>query len=167
MTDPRTLIAARRREIEAEIARLNSHIDALRAELPELEVAERVYGRLAGNGGPQAGQAVELAPPLPPEEDPGLSKPPNTPTIPAMIVASLQDALTRGKAGLEPRQMTDFIAAKWWPNAPSVAISPIAWRMWKRGDLRKRESVYMLPRNTEAADLLSNAGSAASNSNQH
>jgi len=166
-TDAKTLIAAHRREIEAEIKRHSDRIDTLRADLADLDIAERVLGRLGGPGGTQAGQTGELAPPPGPETDASHIKPPNTPTIPDMISEALHDALRRGVPGLEPKEMTDYIAAKWWPNVPSVAVSPIAWRMWKRGDLRKEDSIYRLPENTEAADLLTKAGSAASKSNQH
>jgi hypothetical protein len=166
MTNPLALIASRRREIEAEITKLSAEIDALRAELPDLEAAERVLARL---GAPDAGQGRpvgELAP-APRAETVAAStaKPPGTPTITDMILTALQDARSRGLRGLEPKEMTAFIAKRWWPNVPGVAISPIAWRMAKQGNLTKDGSLYILPQNTEAADLLSRAGSAASKSN--
>lgn len=65
--------------------------------------------------------------------------------------------------------MADYIRVRWWPNVPGVSIGPSAWRMWKRGLLVKDGYLYKLPpKNTEAADLLSRAGSAAPSSNhQH
>jgi hypothetical protein len=167
MSDTLTLIAARRREIEAEISRLSTAIDALRAELPDLEAAERVLGRLSGSGGTTPSTPDQLAAAPEPQAPRDASKPPNTPTINDMIVEALRDASARGVPGLQPAAMTRFIARRWWPNVPGVAISPIAWRMWKNNKLLKDGPVYMLPENTEAADLLSEAGSAASRSSQH
>ena len=152
-TNPTELIAARRREIEAEIAQLTGCINDLKAELPDLAAAERVIQRLSGQGANQPGVA---------DADAATSKPAGTPTIPVMIIDALKDARNRGLAGLKPKTMTAYIAKRWWPNVPSVAISPIAWRMAKRGDLIKRGSLYKLPpRNTEAADLLSEAPAAS------
>ena len=79
-----------------------------------------------------------------------------------MILEALSDAANRGAPGLEPAGMTSFIAGKWWPDVPGVSISPIAWRMWKKGLLRKDGPLYMLPENTEAADPASDSRSAAS-----
>jgi hypothetical protein len=163
MNETLAMIAARRREIETELARLSAQMDALKAELPDLEAAERVFGRFAGGRGGNAQSATQSDARL------DASKPPNTPTIADMIVTALLDARQRGLAGLEPKGMTDYIAKRWWPNVPGVAISPIAWRMWKvQNKLDKHGTLYALPKNTEAADLLSPAGSAASRSNhQH
>jgi hypothetical protein len=167
MADTLALITARRREIEAEIKRLMAQINALRAELPDLDAAERVFGRLSGQGGTSLGAVKQLASTSEPEAGADTSKPPNTPTINEMIVEALQDAAGRGISGLQPAAMTRYIAAKWWPNVPSVAISPIAWRMWKNNQLEKDGPLYKLPKNAEAVDLLSDARSTASRSNQH
>src|SRR5258708_27854934 len=101
MTDSLTLIAARRREIEAEISRLTAQINALRAELPDLEAAERVLGRLSGSGGTAPSAPDQLAAASEPQATPDASKPPNTPTINEMIIEALQDAAGRGVPGLQ------------------------------------------------------------------
>lgn len=169
MADPKNLIAIRRREIENEITRLLARVEALRGELPELEVAERVWARLSDEGaGNQERETLAEAAATRAEAVVAATKPPGTPTIPDMITTALMEALRKGVIGLEPRDMARYIANRWWPNVPSVAISPIAWRMWKRNDLEKDGPIYKLPRNAETADLLTTAGSAASQSNhQH
>ena len=150
MSDPLTLIRARKQEIVAEITRLSAQLDALRAELPDLEAAERVLSRFSGGAGTPYSTTQQPAPT--PEPEAGTSKPPNTPTISDMILEALRDAKSKGLAGLQPHGLTRYIAQKWWPNVPGVAISPIAWRMAKRGDLRRDGHLYMLPKNSEAAD---------------
>ncbi len=54
------------------------------------------------------------------------------------------------KLGMEPREITHVIENAWWPNAEGNAISSIAWRMWKRGELEKNGSLYMLPQKETA-----------------
>lgn len=162
MTTPLELIASRRRQIEAELALLSEQMEPLRAELADLEAAERVLSRLSVASGNQASPTIRPPAAAQPAPHMDATKPPGTPTITNMIVEALVDAKQRGRVGLEPKGMTEYIQAKWWPNVPGVAISPIAWRMWKRGMLEKEDTLYKLPRNAEAADLLSSAGSAAS-----
>ena len=62
---------------------------------------------------------------------------------------------------MEPRDLTRAIARRWWPSVKSEEVSPIVWRMWKRGQLRKEGSLYLLPENTEAADLLGEDSAAS------
>ena len=67
-----------------------------------------------------------------------------------MILEALRVAKLEGKSGLAPRQMTEYIAEKWWPEVGINNIGPIAWRMLKRGQLVKpseHASVYALPTN--------------------
>jgi hypothetical protein len=63
-----------------------------------------------------------------------------------MIVEALKDAKARGVRGLEPKQMADFIAGKYWANVPINAVGPIAWRMYSKERLAKRQSKYFLPK---------------------
>jgi hypothetical protein len=169
MTDTLSLVAARRREIEAESERLSARLDALKAELSDLEATERVLGRLVTQGGnPTTLEAAPLdfgtAKKI--QETVSTAKPPNTPTIARMIVEALKDAAAKGAPGLQPAGMTSYIAKRWWPEVPGVAISPIAWRMWKHGQLQKDGALYRLPKNTETGDLLGNRmGSPVSRSN--
>lgn len=155
--DPRNLIAIRRREIQSEISRLSDRIRELQKELPELEVAERVMGRLADDG-TGSGEEGSVAAPERDEALAFVAKPPGTPTIPEMIFEALKDAASKGSPGLQPAGMTSFIAGRWWPEVPGVAVSPIAWRMWKRGQLVKDGPIYKLPTNNDAAPPLLTEG---------
>lgn len=164
MTDHLILIANRRREIEAEIARLQSSIDSLQAELPELDAAERVLSRLSGQGGSPAGAQAAPQAAAGPEPVATTAKPEGTPTVPQMIVEALKDAAAKGQDGLTPAEMTAYIAQRWWPNVKGVAVSPIAWRMWSHNKkLVKEGSLYKLPpEHTEAAGQLFQEEPAAS-----
>ena len=77
-------------------------------------------------------------------------KPKASPPMPDMIRHALLDAQVHGKAGLSPRQMQEFIAKQWWPSVKSGQISPIAWRMFDRGELQKDGDVYKLPADAAA-----------------
>jgi hypothetical protein len=72
-------------------------------------------------------------------------KPSGTPKMTDMITASLRDAHKRGQPGLRPKAMAEFIRQKWWPHLKSEAVSPIAWRMLKQGELGKNGELYVLP----------------------
>jgi hypothetical protein len=72
--------------------------------------------------------------------------------MPDMIIVALRDARSIGKRGLEPREMTEFIAKKWWADVPQNSVGPIAWRMWKNHKLQKRESRYFLAKSDEEDD---------------
>jgi hypothetical protein len=74
-----------------------------------------------------------------------LRKPTGIPAITDLIVAALEDAVDSGKPGLTPKDMTAFIVKHYWPHARSSSISPIAWRMFDRKQLRKEGDLYMLP----------------------
>ena len=110
MSDPLTLIRARKQEIVAEITRLSAQLDALRAELPDLEAAERVLSRFSGGAGTPYSTTQQPAPT--PEPEAGTSKPPNTPTISDMILEALRDAKSKGLAGLQPHGMTSVYRPK-------------------------------------------------------
>jgi hypothetical protein len=146
---PLGLIIQRRSEIEGAIADLTSRVDMLRHELDELDVAERVLTRLGAAehetvaGAPDMGLMAESERLLD-EVVPAVSKPPGIPTMPEMIL----EALRKGQAipvGMEPRDLLKYIAERWWPEVRSELVGPIAWRMWKRGDLVKEGPLYRLP----------------------
>lgn len=144
-------VQSRRRKIEREIKDAKLRISALTSEDQELEIAERVILRLSGNGNygnstlPSLRQEAHgVVGGVKEEEITG--KPSNTPTMPFMITEALQYARYRGKVGLEPKEMTEYIAGKWWPDVTINNVGPIAWRMWKRGEVKKSDSTYSLPR---------------------
>jgi len=166
MADQLKLVRDRREAVEAEIEHLIARIAALKAELPDLQVTERTLARLAGVDAPAivsgmfAGRPenegerklitqAQLAAALN-----GGGKPSGIPTTPDMIMTLLIESKRRGINGMEPRDLTRAISRRWWPGVKSEEVSPIVWRMCKRGQLRKEGSLYLLPENTEAADLL-------------
>jgi len=144
--DSINLISARRAQIDREMAALRQREKVLQAELAELDQAERVLVRLSG----QSGLAIS-AEVLSQDAEAPVGKPEGTPTVTKMITIALREALKLGLDGMEPKQLVEYIAQKWWPNVRTVDVGPIAWRMWKNGQLRKDGTIYMLPEN-ETAD---------------
>lgn len=163
-----SLITSRREAIEQEIIFLNNRIARLKAELPDLAVAERVLMNLVEMEGKSAAMVSgsfalsgtlkppDPIPPEPPEPiDPQGStrKPDGIPTMPDMILTILTDEYAKGVRGLEPREMTNIISHRWYPGVTTDSVGPIAWRMFKRGQLRKDGALYLLPQASAAADL--------------
>ncbi|MGD9541483.1 MAG: hypothetical protein AB7V61_11210 [Methylocystis sp.] len=145
MTQPLALIRRRKAEIEKEIQECRDRISALQAELPELEVAARVLTRLENQEFDQALAEIEdevSSPPVPPH-----AKPANIPTMPDMVLESLATPEAMLNGGLEPADIRDFIAKRWWSAVRPDVVGPIAWRMWKRGQLKKNGTKYLLPKN--------------------
>lgn len=142
-------IQARRKRIAEAIGEHESGIAALRAEDAELDVAERVFMRLAtendfrelakivGTGATAEAKA---------EQEAESGKPPGIPTMPDMIREALKHALSRNVLGLEPTDMLAYIRGRYWSTAQQQNVGPIAWRMHKRGQLLKRGSYYRLPK---------------------
>lgn len=145
MTQELHIVQVRLAEIEQERKRLQDHLRTLDAEQKELEIAERVFARLTGAQRVAAGSADEQ-----PAKAHATTKPEGTPSVPEMIMILLWEAREAGAAGLEPKEMTARIAEAWWPDVRGDAVSPIAWRMWKRGQLEKDGSIYKLPETKEA-----------------
>lgn len=174
MADQLKLVRDRRIAVESEIEHLIARIAALKAELPDLQVTERTLARLAGNESsviyaaslvfssdnepePKPITSAQLAAALN-----GGGKPSGLPTTPDMILTLLMESRRRGAGGMEPQDLTRGIARRWWPGVKSEEVSPIVWRMWKRGQLRKEGSLYLLPENTEAAGFPWEENTAAS-----
>jgi hypothetical protein len=148
MNNPLAIIFRRRAEIEREMQECRDRLQRLQSELPELDVAERVLTRLGTTehetvaDAPDMGLMAQAERLL--DEAPVVSKPHGIPTMPEMIL----EALRKGQAipvGMEPRELLKYIAERWWPDVRSELVGPIAWRMWKRGDLVKEGSLYRLP----------------------
>ena len=143
-------LQARRKVIEdkitiyrVEIGQREEAIAVLLNEDRELEIAAKVIERFSSPAPKQAiattdGEEPEIA-----EED--SSKPGGIPTTPVMIAEAVSDAHSRGSPGLEPLGMLSYIQARYWPGASVNNIGPIAWRMWKRGQLVKKGVKYALP----------------------
>jgi hypothetical protein len=69
--------------------------------------------------------------------------------MPEMILEALKDAKAKGVRGLEPKDIAAYIASKWWPTVAINAVGPIAWRMYTKEKLTKRNSRYFLPKATD------------------
>src|SRR6516162_6326275 len=142
-------LRARREAIDQEIARHRDAISALEQKRSELEIGERIIAEF-GIDRPANGHADEATDfrPNPPDDQKRPKKPADLPTVPDMIFAALRDARARGAPGMHPRELVAFIRKTYWPEAPSEAVTPIAWRMWNRdGALEKddNDSLYRLP----------------------
>jgi hypothetical protein len=144
---PSKMVAKRRAMANAEIARLTAQIGAChtaietwRAQLADLEVAERVWATLEQ----ETAQIDEGAPTA--AEARSNRKPQGLPSMPEMILETLRDARRNGLNAMEPKQMATRIARRWWPDVKITDVGPIAWRMWKKqGVLDKSGSGYVLP----------------------
>lgn len=149
-TTPSALILSRKAQIEDEIGSLAARINDLRKELDDLTVAQRVMSKLYG----MEAMADDIAE-LPIADSNSLSKPSGIPTMPEMITAAIQSERDANgnllSLGLEPRDITKFIAENWWPDVRSELVGPIAWRMWRQGRLSKLGSRYCLPKQIDPA----------------
>jgi hypothetical protein len=144
------IIAKRRNQINMSRAEHEAALKGFDQELAELDVAERVISRLVKDDPP--------IPPTPPEA-PAASltvaidaaagtsrKPPNIPTIPEMIMTILNNGNPlAAPRELTPKGLTEEIRRRWWPSVTPMEVSPIVWRMAKRGDLVKDGPIYRLP----------------------
>jgi hypothetical protein len=140
------IVQYKRREISQKIARHREALAALEAQEREYEITERVLASLDAEAEPPD-LASEPEPAPEPAVEPG--KPEGIPTMPEMIFEALRDAKTKGVRGLEPKEMASYIAAKWWPAVPINAVGPIAWRMYSKDRLAKRQSRYFLLKSAE------------------
>jgi hypothetical protein len=147
MTYELDLITSRRTQITSLQAEYQAKLDALGAELAELDVAQRVIARLASPSKIPAPAELSIT-----GADVLVTgtarKPPNIPTIPEMIMT----VLNNGNPSAPPRELTpkgiaEEIRRRWWPSVTPTEISPITWRMAKRGDLVKNGVAYRLPTN--------------------
>ena len=139
---PANKIPTRRKEIENEISAVLAHLESLRIELKDLDIAERVFARLYGPAESEAEEEGDASQ----TEDAKNRKPAGLPTVKQMIFELLAEARNANKPGLTPTDLTDLIQLKWWPGATSVIVGPGAWRLWKAGKLEKDEGGrYRLP----------------------
>jgi hypothetical protein len=146
------LIQLKRRAVQHKLAQHRDAISSLETELSELDIAERVLASLDGEGLQEGAASEPQEEEVAPSEPAPAGKPEGIPTMPVMILAALQNAKEHGQKGLEPREMAEFIAKKYWPGMPLHVVGPIAWRMHKSGKLAKRGSKYFLPKVEEGPD---------------
>jgi hypothetical protein len=152
------LLTNRRREVMAEIARLKARMAAMETELAELDTAGKVIARLSGATWPPTGQGNESQPPSPASREP---KRPMT----AMIHAILEDAQKEGLDGLEPKNIARWVGEAFHFKPKGEYVSSIVWRMWQRGQVQKKGSLYYLgprpPETPEAAAPSSQTAAAS------
>lgn len=140
-----SLIQARRKRLRAEIAEHEAAIEKLRDEDNELTVAERVFARLSGEIIEPDLNATAIEDETDATPAGRSAKPSGIPKMPEMIREALAHAHELGSPGLEPSGIVSFIQGRWWPGIPAISVGPIAWRMWKRGELVKEGNRYALP----------------------
>ena len=142
-----TRIQARRKSIAAEMAEIQQELEALTKEDNELAIAERVLIRLSlKSGAEEAAEQVTGEVSAAAEKEPSGGKPAGLPPVPDMILEALRHAFTHGAPGLEPNGILSYIKGRYWPEATTNKVGPIAWRMWKHDQLDKRGSIYRLPK---------------------
>jgi hypothetical protein len=144
----------KRRVVSQKITQHREILATLEAQERDLEIAERVLAELETSPEPEL--ALEPQPEVPQHvtltavDLVAGGKPEGIPTMPDMIFEALRDAKARGLKGLEPKDITAFISAKWWPDVKITNVGPIAWRLYKSERLTKRQSKYRLPDEIEA-----------------
>lgn len=144
------LIQIRRREVDAEITRLEARLADMRNELADLDTAERVLSRLSGAKRSETRPADKPKPTVVPPET--SYEPPLT----EKIFTVLTEAYRRGLKGLEPSGIYDAIIAKDW-TASKDAVRTTTWRLWNEDRLAKVPDtrLYSVLEKEKATDLLS------------
>lgn len=139
-------IRRKRADLVDQREKLVAKIARLETEIAELNVTERTVARLIG-----------LTLPAPASQDAQRetgrnAKPDDLPAMTTMIKAILLAHFRRGRRGLAPKEIREDIAKFYWPDVPSEAVGPIAWRMLTRGELEKTpDGLYALPKDKASA----------------
>jgi len=158
MNDTVHAIKGRLAEVDGQLEAVDVTKARLLEERAELVTALKVWGRFADEdepvGSPEPDlekrrrDVVEAAEALAERQEQEIEKrkPDDAPTVPEMILEVLLRPHLLDDPGMEPKDITAAIRERWWPDAPSSSIGPIAWRMWKKeGRLVKDGSLYSLP----------------------
>ncbi|ESZ63789.1 hypothetical protein NL532_00665 [Mesorhizobium sp. C120A] len=126
--------------------KLVTKIARLETEIAELNVTERTVAKLLGIAAP-----LEIDHILP-ANIARTPKPDDLPAMPEMITDALAKYYRQGRRGLTPKEIREEIARAFWPDVPNEAVGPIAWRMFKRGELEKTpDNLYALPKDKAPA----------------
>ncbi len=83
---------------------------------------------------------------------------------PGQTFAALGSKWDRRRVGvraMEPSQIAHAIAKRYWDGIRRDAVPSIAWRMWKRGDLKKYGAMYRLPENETPDTVLAERSGAS------
>lgn len=135
-------ISQRRDEIVKKISEHQDAISALEIELAELDSFERTIARLVSLNQPKPNMPQV---PLPQELSKPRGKPVGTPTVTEMVLKVLGDFQMGGVEGATITDIWVAISAQWWPSVTSSDISPVVWRMAKRGQIIRGDDGYRLP----------------------
>ena len=154
------LIKIRRGEVEHEISLLKQQMDALTAELGELDIAERVFGRLTGAERPPAREDDERDATASSSGDQAAPRP----TVRQMILEALMDARQRGVEGLAPKQMREYIARVYGVDIGQQVNTNASRMLHELKEIEKDEitGLFSLPSKDKAdGDLLGDATPSA------
>jgi hypothetical protein len=91
----------------------------------------------------------DTANPDKPSVAPRPTKPEGIPLMAEIIIEALKHALSEGRGGLKVSELVDFVRDRYWPEAPTGSVGPVAWKMSKTGELKNVNSVYFLPHGDE------------------
>lgn len=143
-------IEARRKEIAAELERLEREMD-------ELDMALRVFGRFWVRDDPQP-----TADPAPASADAaarlGPARPDGIPSNYDMAVQAIGDATKVGRKGLTAAELVEEIGRRWWPGVQGPQVLPIMYQFAKKGRLNKGDDGYFrLPTMAETNEAPANA----------
>ena len=143
------LLRRREAEIEAELIAGEARRAKLASELEEIrdlrariaDVAARLTPSSGRAGrpkrsGPESKQNPEKVKRRKAETAPGAPS-----TMPQLILGALS---TDAAGGLSSTEIRDRIADRSGRDVELGAVGPIAWRMWKRGDLTKADGRYAI-----------------------
>ena len=143
----------------AKLARLLENVESVEKELGDLEVAKSVMLRLSGKKQVNSGQAPT---PKKRRPKPTQTKPANLPTIKQLVLEALEDARRRGMPGLTPKQIREFVAAKYSYNMGASA-NTVPSRMWRDEKILEKNTetgLFSLPSKEKPVDALSFAGTS-------
>lgn len=146
------LIKIRRHEVTRELERLQERKDALTIEMEELDIAERVMGRLSGGLRSEVSPRHESKPPQASRPKTGEGM-----TVRQMVKEALMDARARGLPGLAPKHIRDYIQSTFGRDI-GAAANTTASRMWREiKEISKDEKtgLFSLPQNEKPASAKS------------
>jgi hypothetical protein len=69
---------------------------------------------------------------------------PETPSLRELVVMAIEDAVSRGRRGLKPSAVIDFVLQQSPPGLSRSTVSSAMWRMTQDGQIEKRGSRYRL-----------------------
>ncbi|MDB5659826.1 MAG: hypothetical protein JWS10_2441 [Cypionkella sp.] len=153
--DDQSIINQRIAYVVEQSEHLRDQLARFDAELAELTAAANVIARLVGakRTDRQNAAARSLSETIHRAQDKdrnALRKKSDVPTMPEYIIMALEHE----KRPMAPKEITETIRRKWWPEVDAHKIGSIVWRLSNRNDIEKIEgtSNYRLPTKDEGPD---------------